>query len=146
MKVHRIEHIGIVVNDLDAAKAFFLDLGLEVEGETEVEGELVDRLIGLKNAKSTVVQLGTPTGEAKLELAKFHRPLDEAGVQPPPASNTLGIRHILFLVEDLEAIVAKLQAKGTKLVGEIQTYENTYKLCYLRGPEGIIIELAEELK
>ncbi len=145
MKVHRIDHVGIVVNDLPAAKAFFLDLGLEVLGETEVKGEWVERVIGLKNVRSTVVMLGMPEGEANIELAKFYMPSDEKGIQYPLA-NTPGIRHIAIVVEDIEAVVAKLKKKGAELFGEIQNYENVYKLCYVRGPEGIILELAEQIK
>jgi len=145
MKVHRIDHVGIIVNDLPAAKAFFLDLGLEMMGEGEVEGELVERIIGLQDVKAEIIMLRTPDGEANIELSKFHSPTDENGIQRSLA-NTLGIRHITFAVEDIEAIVAKLKKNGAELVGDIQTYENTYKLCYIRGPEGIILELAEQLE
>lgn len=145
MKVRRIDHVGITVNDLPAAKAFFLDLGLETVGEGKLEGEFVDRVIGLQGVKSEIVMLQTPDGEMRLELSKFHSPTDENGIQPSLA-NTLGIRHITFVVDDVEGLVAKLKKKGAELVGEIQTYENTYKLCYLRGPEGIILELAEPLE
>ena len=145
MKVYRIDHVGIIVNDLAAAKAFFLDLGLEMMGEGEVEGEWVERIIGLQDVKAEVIMLRTPDGETNIELSKFHSPTDENGIQRSLA-NTLGIRHITFVVEKIEAIVAKLQKNGAELVGEIQTYENTYKLCYIRGPEGIILELAEQIK
>jgi len=145
MKVHRIDHVGIIVNDLPAAKAFFLDLGLEMMGEGEVEGEWVERIIGLQDVKAEIIMLRTPDGEANIELSKFHSPTDENGIQRSLA-NTLGIRHITFAVEDIEAIVAKLKKNGDQLVGGIQTYENTYKLCYIRGPEGIILELAEQLE
>ena len=145
MKINRIDHVGIVVNDLPAMKAFFLEFGLEMMGEAEVEGEWVERIIGLQNVKEDVAMLRTPDGEATIELVKFHSPLDEDGIKQP-LSNTLGIRHIAFAVEDIEAIVSKLEKKGAELVGEIQTYEDSYKLCYIRGPEGIILELAEELK
>ncbi|GAB5494468.1 MAG: VOC family protein [Phototrophicaceae bacterium] len=145
MKINRIDHVGIVVNNLPAMKAFFLEFGLEMMGEAEVEGEWVERIIGLQNVKEDVAMLRTPDGEATIELVKFHSPLDEEGIQQA-LSNTLGIRHIAFAVEDIEAIVSKLEKKGAELVGEIQTYEDSYKLCYIRGPEGIILELAEELK
>ncbi|WP_347552947.1 VOC family protein (plasmid) [Pseudalkalibacillus hwajinpoensis] len=145
MKVHRIDHVGVIVNDLPAAKAFFLDLGLEVLGETEVKGEWVERIIGLTDVRETVVMLGMPDGQATLELVKFHTPSDEKGIQQSFA-NTLGIRHIAFAVEDIEGVVAKLKKKGAELFGEIQNYENAYKLCYVRGPEGIILELAEQIK
>lgn len=145
MKINRIDHVGIIVNDLSAAKAFFLDFGLETVGEGNVEGEWVDRIIGLQGVKATIVMLRTSDGGTNIELSKFHTPTDENSVSRPLA-NTPGIRHIAFVVEDVEAIVAKLKKKGTKLVGEIQNYENIYKLCYIRGPEGIILELAEEIK
>ncbi|MFC4403825.1 VOC family protein [Gracilibacillus xinjiangensis] len=144
MKIHRVDHVGIIVNDLPAAKAFFLDFGLEMMGEGEVEGEWVERIIGLQNVKEEVVMLRTPDGEANIELVKFHTPSDENGVQRAFA-NTLGIRHIAFAVEDIEAIVTKLEKNGAELIGEIQNYENAYKLCYVRGPEGIILELADKI-
>ncbi|SET02199.1 Glyoxalase/Bleomycin resistance protein/Dioxygenase superfamily protein [Oceanobacillus limi] len=145
MKITRIDHVGIIVNDLPAAKKFFIDFGLEMLGEGEVEGEWVERIIGLQNVKEEVVMLRTPDGEANIELVKFHTPSDENGIQRSLA-NTLGIRHIAFAVEDIEALVAKLNKNGAELIGEIQNYKNTYKLCYVRGPEGIILELAEQIK
>jgi catechol 2,3-dioxygenase-like lactoylglutathione lyase family enzyme len=145
MTIRRIDHVGVIINDLPAAKAFFLDFGLEVLGEEELEGEWVERIIRLHDVKDEVVMLRTPDGGANLELVKFYKPLDEKGMQRPLA-NTLGIRHICFAVEDIEAVVAKLKKKGAELFGEIQNYENAYKLCYVRGPEGIILELAEQIK
>ncbi|WP_058307875.1 VOC family protein [Gracilibacillus massiliensis] len=144
MKIQRIDHVGVIVDDLSAAKEFFLDLGLEMLGEGEVEGDWVERIIGLNDVKETVVMLGLPDGEATLELVKFHTPQDEKGIQQSYA-NTLGIRHIAFAVEDIESIVTNLKKKGTELIGEIQNYKNVYKLCYVRGPEGIILELAEKM-
>jgi catechol 2,3-dioxygenase-like lactoylglutathione lyase family enzyme len=116
-----------------------------VTGEMVMQGELVDRVTGLKDVKDDLVMLQAPDGKLNLELVKFHHPVDEAGVRPA-MSNTLGLRHLCFEVEDLDGIVATLHAKGHELVGEIQTYKNSWKLCYVRGPEGIIIELAEKLK
>jgi catechol 2,3-dioxygenase-like lactoylglutathione lyase family enzyme len=145
MKINKIDHIGVIVNDLPAAKAFFLDFGLEVQGEAEMGGELVDKLLGLTKVKTSLVMMRPPGGEASIELIKFHSPSDEGGVQQLPMY-TLGIRHIAFLVEDLEGLVAKLKAKGADILGEIQTYENSYKLCYVRGPEGIILDLNERIK
>lgn len=148
MKIHRLDHVGINVNDLDAAKAFFLDLGFEVQGEMDVEGEWaasVERIIGLKNVRDRIVMLAVPGGGGMLELVKFHTPVDEQGIQPSHA-NTLGIRHLCLAVDDVEGMVAMLQKKhGATLMGEILNYENTYKLCYLRGPEGVIVELAEKI-
>lgn len=145
MKIHRIDHVGVVVNDLPAAKAFFLNLGLEVIGEAELEGEWLDRIVGLNNVKTASVMLRTPDGQTNLELAKFYTPSDERGIQQSSA-NTLGIRHIAFVVEDIEAVVTKLKKKGVEIFSEIQHYEEIYKLCYIRGPEGIILELAEQIK
>jgi catechol 2,3-dioxygenase-like lactoylglutathione lyase family enzyme len=144
MKIRRIDHVSVIVDDLAAARDFFVEMGLEVQGETSMEGEWLGRIVGLKDVKTEVVMMQTADGGANLELAKFITPADEKDVQPC-FSNTLGIRHICFAVEDLKSIVAKLQKKGATLVGEIQNYKDMYKLCYLRGPEGIILELAEEL-
>jgi catechol 2,3-dioxygenase-like lactoylglutathione lyase family enzyme len=145
MKVHRMDHVSINVNDLSAAKAFFLDLGLEVHGEWELEGEWLGQLIGLTDVKTRCVGLRTPDGETWIELVKFYSPPDEQDVQQPFA-NTLGIQHIAFAVEDIEAIVAKLKTTGTEVFSEIHQYEDSYRLCYVRGPEGIILELAEQIK
>ncbi len=144
MKFKKIDHIGIVVNNLEAAKAFFLDFGLEVVGEAEVEGEWVDRVVGLKGVKSAIVVLRTPDGGANLELIKYYSPSAEQESQQPP--NTVGIRNIAFEVDDIEAVVAELKKKGIESIGEIQQYEQSYKLCYWRGPEGIILMLAEPLQ
>jgi catechol 2,3-dioxygenase-like lactoylglutathione lyase family enzyme len=143
MKIRHLDHIGMVVNDLDAAEAFFVELGFTVMGKTTVEGELVDRVIGLKDVRSDIVMLQAPDGQVNIELSKFHQPEAVGG---PAPSNTLGLRHIAFQVEDLDGIVDTLKGKGTELVGEIQTYEKSWKLCYVHGPEGILIELAEQLQ
>jgi catechol 2,3-dioxygenase-like lactoylglutathione lyase family enzyme len=142
--IQKMDHVGIIVDDLPAAKAFFVDLGFEVHEEDEVAGEWVERIIGLDNVKLTMAYVGLPNGQGNLELITFQTPAAERRVQPPLA-NTPGIRHIAFIVDDIEAIVAKLRAQGTELVGEIQNAQDTYKLCYVRGPEGIILELAEQL-
>lgn len=144
MKVNRMDHVSINVNDLSAATEFFLDLGLEVEAEWEMEGEWVGQVIGLSDVKTACVALRMPDGQAWIELVKFYTPSDEQHIQKPFA-NTLGIRHIAFAVDDIEAIVAKLTEKGTEIFSEIQQYEESYKLCYVRGPEGIILELAERI-
>jgi catechol 2,3-dioxygenase-like lactoylglutathione lyase family enzyme len=145
MKIRHVDHIGINVDNLEAAKKFFTDLGFTVVGETVMEGELVDRVTGLKDVKDDVVMLQAPDGNLNLELVKFHHPVDEAGVQPS-AANTLGLRHLCFEVEDLDGIVKTLQQKGHELVGSVQNYKNIWELCYIRGPEGIILELAERLE
>lgn len=145
MKLRKIEHIGINVNDLAATKAFFVDLGLTVVGEWTAEGEWLDRILGLEGVKTENIMLSLPEGGAMLEISKYHAPTDPAGVQPLPP-NTLGIRHLTFPVDDLDAVIANAKAKGCQLVGEIYNYEDTYNLCYIRGPEGIILEFAQELK
>lgn len=144
MKIRHIDHVGINVEDLEAAKSFFTDLGFTAVGEMTMQGELVSRVIGLQNVKDDMVMLQAPDGKLNLELVKFHTPIDEAGVQKQPA-NSLGLRHLCFQVEELDEIVATLQQKGHKLVGEVQNYEGAWKLCYVYGPENIIIELAEQL-
>jgi catechol 2,3-dioxygenase-like lactoylglutathione lyase family enzyme len=144
MKFHRIDHVGIIVDDLAAVKAFFLDFGFDVPWEGEMEGAWLDRIVGLNEVRTEAVMVALPDGQANLELIKFHSPPDDQGIPPQPA-NTLGIRHVAFAVDDVEAIVANLRTKGMDIVGEIQNYENTYKLCYVRGPEGIILELAEQI-
>jgi catechol 2,3-dioxygenase-like lactoylglutathione lyase family enzyme len=145
MKIQRIDHVGIIVKDLAAAKAFFLNLGLEVQGEGDVEGEWVDKVVGLENVKSAIVTMGVPGAEAALELIQFLNPSAEGSVEQLPA-NRLGIRHIAFVVDDIEAVVATLKESGAEPFNEIQNYEGAYKLCYIRGPEGIILELAEQLR
>ena len=143
MTVLRMDNISIVVDDLQAAIDFFVELGLSVEGKATVAGESVDRLIDLDDVRTDVVMMKTPDGHGRLELTKFHNPPAIAG--PPSTANTLGISRIMFAVEDIEAVVARLQARGAKLFREIVQYENSYRLCYMRGPEGIIIALAEAL-
>lgn len=144
MKIHRMDHVGIVVNDLAAAKTFFLDFGLTLNGEGLVEGEWVNQVVGLKDVQVEFAMVQTPDGQMRLELIKFHTPPGEKETQYPSA-NTLGIRHIAFVVEDIDAVVAKLKGKGIEPFGDVQNYENMYKLCYVRGPEGIILELAEQI-
>jgi catechol 2,3-dioxygenase-like lactoylglutathione lyase family enzyme len=144
MTVQRLEHIGIVVEDVPAATAFFTALGLEVEGETSVEGAAVDRINGLEGVRADVVILRTPDGSDKVELAKYHSPLYDGDGGPAPA-NAPGIRHILFVVDDVEESLAALRAHGGELVGELVNYGNSYWLCYVRGPAGIIVELAQKI-
>jgi catechol 2,3-dioxygenase-like lactoylglutathione lyase family enzyme len=144
MTVLRMEHIGVVVDDLEAATAFFVELGLELDGEGSVEGRVVDRIVGLDDVRADLAMLRTPDGHSKLELTKFHNP-PAAGVRPNAPANAPGIRHILFAVEDVEDVLARLRPHGAELVGEVEQYEDKYLLCYVRGPAGIIVELAEEL-
>lgn len=144
MKIQRIDHIGITVSDIEAAKQFFIDLGFELVGEDVVEGELVDRIIGLQGVKSKIAMLRTPDGSVDIEFSQFIAPSSVDGSQGALV-NALGIRHLCFAVDDLEGLVAKMKPKGAELIGEIVNYENFYKLCYLRGPDGIILEFAEKL-
>jgi catechol 2,3-dioxygenase-like lactoylglutathione lyase family enzyme len=138
-----MDNVLIVVDDLEAVKAFFLELGLKLEGETTVEGPLVGKLIGLDNVRATLAMLRTPDGQG-IELDKFHTPsaIRQGPVDAPV--NTLGIRRLMFAVEGLDAIVARLRTHDAELIGEMQ-YENAYRLAYVRGPEGIIVALAEQL-
>jgi catechol 2,3-dioxygenase-like lactoylglutathione lyase family enzyme len=144
MTVQRLEHIGVVVEDLAGATAFFVALGLEVEGETSVESPAVDRINGLDGVRADIVIMRTPDDSSKLELAKYRSPSYEGDDGPAPP-NAPGIRHILFLVDDIDASLADLRAHGGELVGELVNYENIYRLCYVRGPAGIIVELAEKI-
>ncbi len=144
MSIQRMEHVGIVVDDLAAATAFFVSLGLVLLGEGPVEGRWVDRIVGLEGVRADIAILQTPDGHGRLELTKFHSPSHPGAGQLAPA-NTPGIRHVAFAVDDIDTVVAGLRARGTELVGELERYENSYRLCYVRGPEGIIIELAEKI-
>jgi catechol 2,3-dioxygenase-like lactoylglutathione lyase family enzyme len=144
MTIQRMDHVGIVVDDLAAAIEFFVELGLVLEGEARVEGPLVDRVVGLKGVRSDIAMLQTPDGSARLELSQFHSPSTQGDKQNAPA-NARGIRHITFAVDDIDAVVAGLRARGTEFVGELVRYEDSYRLCYVRGPEGILIELAEKI-
>jgi len=142
----RMDNVLIVVEDLEATKAFFIELGLDLEGETTVEGPGVDRLIGLKDVRATLALMRTPDGHGGIELDKFHTP-QAITVGPVNAPvNTLGIRRVMFAVDDIDDFVARLRAHGAELMGDVVQYEDTYRLCYIRGPEGIIVALAEELR
>jgi len=144
MTIQRMDNVGIVVDDLAAAVAFFLELGLELEGEASVEGPSVDRLVGLDGVRCDMAVVRTPDGHGRLELMKFHTPVATA-TEPNAPVNTLGIRRIMFAVEDIEGVIARLRAHGAELMGELERYEDSYRLCYVRGPEGIIVALAEKL-
>jgi catechol 2,3-dioxygenase-like lactoylglutathione lyase family enzyme len=139
-----MDHVGIVVDDLASAAEFFAELGLEPHGDGEVEGRWVDRVVGLEGVRVEFAMMKTPDGNGQLELVKFNSPATRDGDSHAPA-NTFGIRHIAFVVEDIDAVLARLQARGAELVGELEQYENIYRLCYIRGPEGIIVELAERI-
>jgi catechol 2,3-dioxygenase-like lactoylglutathione lyase family enzyme len=144
MKIQSVDHIGIVVNDLAKAKEFFIDFGFTVQGEAEEESELLDKVTGCKNAKSQIVFLQAPNGQINLELAKFIHPTDKSA----PQENFIyshGMQHLAFVVENIEEVVATMKQKGYEVFVDTYNYENMYKLCYFRGPEGIILELAEKL-
>lgn len=141
-----MDHVSIVVDDLEAAKAFFLELGMEVEGEAPIEGPSVDRLNGIDGVRIRIAMMRTPDGHGRIELTKFDAPAAfsaEPAVAPP---NTLGLRSIMFAVEDIDDVIARLRGHGAELVHEVAQYEDVYRLCYLRGPEGVIVALAEELR
>ena len=144
MTVQRMEHVGIVVDDLAAATDFFVALGLVLQGQATVEGRWVDRVVGLEGVRADIAMMQTPDGHGRLELTKFHSPSIQGDHRHAPA-NTPGIRHIAFAVENIDAGVAGLRARGAELVGELERYQDSYRLCYVRGPEGIIIELAEKI-
>ena len=145
MTLQRMDNVLIVVDDLEAAKAFFVELGMELEGETTVEGPSIDRLIDLQNVRATLALMRTPDGHGRIELDKFHTPeAIRTGPETVPV-NALGIRRIMFAVDDIDDLVARLRAHGAELVGEVVQYEDTYRVCYVRGPEGIIVGLAEQL-
>ncbi len=139
-----MDHVGIVVEDLAAATAFFVELGLEPQGEASVEGGWVDRVVGLEGVQAEIAMLETPDGHGRVELAEFHAPPVPRGDRLAPA-NTPGIRHLTFAIDDLDGVVARLHTRGAELVGEIESYKDIYRLCYIRGPEGIIVELAEKV-
>jgi catechol 2,3-dioxygenase-like lactoylglutathione lyase family enzyme len=143
--VRRLDHASVVVDDLEAAVAFFVALGLELEGEASLEGPSVDRLTGLVGVRTDVAMVRTPDGHGRLELTRYRRP---AAIRSEPANapgNTLGLRSIMFEVDDVEATLAGLGAHGAQLVGEVVQYEESYRLCYVRGPAGIIVALAQPL-
>lgn len=143
MALKRMDNVLIVVDDLEAVKAFFIELGLTLEGEQTVEGPLVGKLIGLENVRATLAMLRTPDGQG-IELDKFHTPKAIRFGPVDAPVNTLGLRRIMFAVEGLDALVAQMRAQGAEIIGEMQ-YGQTYRLAYIRGPEGIIVALAEQL-
>jgi catechol 2,3-dioxygenase-like lactoylglutathione lyase family enzyme len=140
----RMDHVSVVVDDLEAAKAFFIELGLEPEGEAPLEGPSVDQLNGIEGVRTDIAMMRTPDGHGRLELTKFHSPTAvSAGREGTP--NTLGLRSVMFEVDDIDAAVAGLRAHGGDLIGEVVQHGDTYRLCYVRGPVGIIVALAEQL-
>ena len=145
MTIQRMDNVLIVVDDIDAVISFFVELGMELEGKGPVEGPWVERVIGIDDVRQDVAMLRTPDGHGRVELAMFHQP-EAITAEPKNApANTLGIRRIMFAVDDIDEVVARLLAHGAELVGELAQYEDVYRLCYVRGPEGIIVGLAEQL-
>lgn len=146
MAIQRMDNIAIVVDDLDAAVAFFTELGMELEGKAQIEGGYADRTVGLAGVRSDVAMMRTPDGHGKLELTKYHAPSPArvgAAKNPPP--NTLGLHRVMFAVDDIDDTVTRLRTHGAELLGEVAQYEDIYRLCYVRGPAGIIVALAEQL-
>jgi catechol 2,3-dioxygenase-like lactoylglutathione lyase family enzyme len=141
-----MHHVGLVVDDLEAAKAFFEELGMELEGEMPIQGRWVDRVNRLDGVRVDMAMMRTPDGHGRVELTKFHSPAAAGAESEPPPPNTLGIRNFMFAVDDLDDVVDRLRAHGAELVGEVAQYEDIYRLCYVRGPEGIIVALAEQLR
>jgi catechol 2,3-dioxygenase-like lactoylglutathione lyase family enzyme len=145
MAVQRMDNVAIVVDDLDAAVAFFAELGMELEGKGQVEGLWADRTVGLDGVRSEIAMMRTPDGHGKLELTRYRTPAAAgAGPQDPPP-NTLGLHRVMFAVDDIQDTVARLRAHGAELLGEVAQYESLFLLCYLRGPAGIIVALAERI-
>ena len=145
MTLPRMDNVGVIVEDLGAAIAFFVALGMELEGEAPVEGRWVDRVLGLADVRVDIAMMRTPDGQGRIELSKFHAPDVVRAESAFPPANTLGIRRIMFAVDGIEDVLIRLHAHGAELVGELIQYEDSYRLCYVRGPEGIIVALAEQL-
>jgi catechol 2,3-dioxygenase-like lactoylglutathione lyase family enzyme len=145
MTIQRMDNVLIVVENMEAAKAFFVELGMELEGETQVEGPWVDSVVGLEGVRCDIAMLRTPDGHGRVELSRFHSPPAVRAEPEDAPSNALGIRRIMFAVKDIDDVVRRLRSHGGELVGEIAQYQDMYRLCFLRGPEGIVVGLAEEL-
>lgn len=145
MTIERMDNVGVVVDDLEAAIAFFIELGMELEGAMPVEGRWVDHVVGLGDVRVDIAMMRTPDGRGRIELTKFHSPTAIRAEPEHAPANTLGIRRIMFAVEDIEEVLVRLSARGAELVGELDQYEDSYRLCYVRGPEGIIVALAQQL-
>jgi catechol 2,3-dioxygenase-like lactoylglutathione lyase family enzyme len=145
MTIQRMDNVLIVVDDLEAAIAFFVELGLELDSEAAVGGQWVDDVLGLDGVQADIAVVRTPDGHGRVELSKFHSPAAISSEPKNAPANTLGIRRIMFAVDDIEDVVARLQAHGAELVGDIAQYKDIYRLCYVRGPEGIVVGLAEQL-
>jgi len=145
MAIKRMDNVAIVVDDLDTAAAFFIELGMELEGKAQVEGLCPDRTVGLDGVRSEIAMMRTPDGHGRLELTRYHSPAAVGAALEHPPPNTLGLHRVMFAVDDIHDTVARLSAHGAELLGEVAQYENSFLLCYLRGPAGIIVALAEQI-
>ena len=145
MTIQRMDHVSVVVDDLEAAIAFFVELGMELEGRAPIGGRSVDCLNALDGVRVDIAMMRTPDGHGRLELTKFHTPTAVSAEPENAPPNTLGLRSVMFAVDEVDSTVARLRAHGGELVGEVVQYEDSYRLCYLRGPAGIIVALAEQL-
>jgi catechol 2,3-dioxygenase-like lactoylglutathione lyase family enzyme len=145
MTLKRMDNVLIVVEDLEAALAFFAELGMELEGRTQVEGAWVSAVVGLEGVRAEIAMLRTPDGHGRVELSRFHAPPTVRAEPADAPANALGIRRIMFAVDDLDDVVARLRGHGAELVGEVAQHADLYRLCFVRGPEGIVIGLAEQL-
>ena len=146
MALKRMDNVAIVVDDLDAAMAFFAELGMELEGRQTVEGSTVERVVGLDDVRSEIAMMRTPDGHGRLELTKYHRPTAVSATPTIAPPNTLGLHRVMFAVDDIKDAVTRLQTHGAELLDEIAQYEDLFLLCYLRGPAGVIVALAEQLR
>jgi catechol 2,3-dioxygenase-like lactoylglutathione lyase family enzyme len=145
MAIQRLDHVGVVVDDLEAAVAFFVELGMDLDGETTVEGRWVDRVAGLDDVRADIAMMRTPDGHGGLELTRYRRPAAISAEPESAPANTVGLRNVMFAVDDIEEVLGRLRSHGAELVGEVARFEDSYLLCYVRGPAGIIVALAEEL-
>ncbi|MDQ6686777.1 MAG: VOC family protein [Actinomycetota bacterium] len=145
MTIQRMDNVAIVVDDLDAAIQFFTALGMELEGQGQVEGLWADQTVGLDGVRSDIAMMRTPDGHSKLELTKYHTPAASNADPQNPPPNTLGLHRVMFAVDDIDDTIARLRTHGAEPLGEVAQYEDTFRLCYLRGPSGIIVALAEQI-
>src|SRR4051812_47291415 len=145
MTIQRMDNVAIVVDDLEAAIAYFVELGMQLEGKAQIEGLYADLAVGLDGVRSDIAMMRTPDGHGRLELTKYHTPAAVSAEPKNPPPNTLGLHRVMFAVDDIDDVVARLRAHGAELLGEVAQYEDSYRLCYVRGPAGIIVALAEQL-
>ena len=145
MGVQRMDNVAIVVEDLDAAIAFFAELGLEPQGRAQIEGAFADLTVGLDGVRSEIAMMRTPDGHSRLELTRYDHPAAVPAQPGGPPPNTVGLHRVMFAVDDIDDTVDRLRAHGAELLGEVARYEDTFRLCYLRGPAGVIVALAEQI-